>query len=36
MDKITFLKSIKEIEFDDKGNFRSVKGSFNMRSTDEM
>ena len=35
MDKISFLKSIKELEFDDDGNLKSVKGYID-RSTGDM
>lgn len=35
MDKISFLKSIKEIEFDDKGNLVAVKG-YIVRDTNDF
>lgn len=34
MDKISFLKSIREVEFDDNGNLKSIKG-YVERSTDD-
>jgi len=35
MDKISFLKSIREVEFDDNGQLKAVKG-YIMRSTEDV
>jgi hypothetical protein len=36
MNKISFLKSIKEVELDENGNVKSIKGYINSRDTDEV
>jgi len=35
MDKISFLKSIREVEFDDNGQLKAVKG-YIIRSTEDV
>ena len=35
MDRISFLRSIREVEFDDDGNLKAVKG-YIMRSTEDL